>query len=790
MADSKKKNTNKTVAADEKKKKKSVGAESVDNAAASVPAGSGEATGVTAGGESDAAYSAIVKGDGADVIAGSFNESIAEPDADGKVKEEIKENDETKANDECRVNDEGLDVKDECRVSDEGLSDGEETEATGASEKEQSKLMKAVGAVGAFFAKIGKTVWRWLKRTVLGASKELTKEQQLEVEKIESPTKQVVKNFFRKPIAVISLVILVGMFLFVFIGSAALPLDLSYNEQLQQNLAPGYTSLSVPKKLKNNVKSISSYSNFSVGLDNNGNVYTWGNTKIANSSSKADLSKLPDDIKGGGVAFVAAGRDHAIAITTDGKVVGWGEHDCAQYGNDHKLTNSMVVLMPSQLMNGTIDASRVKQLVCGYQVSAIVMDDGLCYAWGNRGAGATNLEGLANMENVEKVAFLGSAAMALLKDGTVWLGQSAGAFETIEIDGAFVNLFDDYLAGRKVVDIAATSGSIALLTEDGELITSGNLDSSVLRPTLDGDEEVVQIEGGAKHYTALTNKGRLFSFGSNALGQCKTPKGTFAQDVTVYACAFQNYIVNSNGKLIEKWGLKGYLFGTDNLGRDVFARIVNGGRMTMTIGAVAVIISTVIAVIIGCLSGYFGGKVDMILMRVTEVFGAIPFLPFALILSAVLAGTAVTETTRIFIIMVILGVLSWTGLAHMIRGQVLAEREKEFVTAARAMGVKSWKIAFKHILPNIISIILVSVTLDFAGCMLTEASLSYLGFGVKLPKPTWGNMLNGANNSVVIANYWWQWLFPSLFLLVTTIAINLIGDALRDVMDPKSSAER
>ena len=140
--------------------------------------------------------------------------------------------------------------------------------------------------------------------------------------------------------------------------------------------------------------------------------------------------------------------------------------------------------------------------------------------------------------------------------------------------------------------------------------------------------------------------------------------------------------------------------------------------------------------------------------------------------------------------MIILGLLSWTGLARMIRGQVLAEREKEFVIAAKAMGIKEKRIAFKHILPNVISVILVSMTLDFAGCLLTESSLSYLGFGVQQPRPTWGNMLNGANNSVVIQNYWWQWLFTALFLAITTICINIIGDALRDVMDPKSNSER
>jgi ABC-type dipeptide/oligopeptide/nickel transport systems, permease components len=217
---------------------------------------------------------------------------------------------------------------------------------------------------------------------------------------------------------------------------------------------------------------------------------------------------------------------------------------------------------------------------------------------------------------------------------------------------------------------------------------------------------------------------------------------------------------------------------------------MHGGRMTMTIGAVAVIVASIIGIIVGCVSGYFGGWVDMLLMRITEIFSAIPFLPFALILSAILRESGLSEITKIFIMMLILGLLSWTGLARMIRGQILAEREKEFVIAAQAMGVKELKIAFKHILPNILSVTLVSLVLSFAGCMLTESSLSYLGFGVAFPTPTWGNMLNGANNMTVITNFWWQWLFPAIFLMFATISINLIGDALRDIMDPKSSGER
>ncbi len=655
-------------------------------------------------------------------------------------------------------------------------------------------------AVGAAFAKAGKTVWRWTKRTFMGASKELalSMEDAMSVEAIESPFKQTVKSFFRKPLAVTALVIVVLMFIVSFIGPLMLPMDLSYSESYHANLSPGYRFMKVPKALANNVKSISSYSFFSVGVDNDDNLYVWGNTNMLNSANNVDFSQLPQELQGKKVAFASAGYDHAIAITTEGKVVGWGEYDCAQYGTGGSLSGtSQVIDMPDELINGTIDVDDVAQLVCGYQVTAIVMKDGSVYVWGNYKAGASNIRQLRNRTDVAQVEFTGTKVIARLTDGTLWLGNAADSFGTLEIDNgdgthSFVAI-EDYIGNRKVVDIATTKSGIAVLLEDGELVVSGNVTTSntrVERPVLAEEEKILQIAGGAKHLSILTSAGRVYSFGDNALKQSNAPTKQVDTDGKLFAGAFQSYMVGSDNSIQQKWGCKGYLMGTDELGRDIFTRIVHGGKKTMTIGAVAVIISAVIAIIVGCLSGYFGGWVDMLLMRVTEVFGAIPFLPFALILSAILAGTNISEDTRIFMIMVILGLLSWTGLARMIRGQVLAEREKEFVIAAKAMGIKENRIAFRHILPNVISVILVSLTLDFAGCMLTESSLSYLGFGVKLPQPTWGNMLNGCNNELVIGSFWWRWLFPALFLLITTICINIVGDSLRDVLDPKSNAER
>ena len=176
----------------------------------------------------------------------------------------------------------------------------------------------------------------------------------------------------------------------------------------------------------------------------------------------------------------------------------------------------------------------------------------------------------------------------------------------------------------------------------------------------------------------------------------------------------------------------------------------------------------------------------MFFMRLAEVVNAIPFLPLAMILSAII-GSKISETGRISMIMVILGLLSWPSLARLVRGQILSAREQEFVTAAKAMGITELKIIFKHILPNVITVVLVNLTLSFALCMLYESSLSYLGFGVNEPNATWGNMLYGCNDSTVMAQYWWRWVFPSIALSLCTVSINMAGDGMRDAIDPKSN---
>ncbi len=615
--------------------------------------------------------------------------------------------------------------------------------------------------------KPGRTAFAWLKRMFRGPARA--------VEGLESPSALAAKAFFRRPVAVAALAVLVGLFVFVFVGPALVSMDAGFTDPLQANLPPNYSFLQVPAALEESVGNISGFGAFTLGVSEDGRVFIWGNTK--NPISGVDVGRIPQEVQGRTVS-AAAGTDHAVAITADGSVVGWGSDQAGQFGTDS---------MPRQ-----VDATQVRQLVCGYQCTALVMTDGTCYAWGNPNA-QLSLEEMGEKftQGVKKVAFSNYYGLILTQDGTVTGGRSLSFYKVRGVssrDGTIANLAT-YLPDKKAVDIAATGGCYAIVLDDGSLVVFGAAEHGEKNvPAAPAGEKYVSVQAGTRHFVALTDKGSVVAWGHDDYGQASGVDGKTAH--RVYTGAKQTYLVNDQAAMTGRSGFRGYLMGTDSLGRDIFTRILHGGRMTMTIGAVAVLVSTVIAVVVGCLSGYFGGWVDLLLMRLTEVFSAIPFLPFAMLLSFVIRTMPIGETARIFIIMVILGLLSWTGLATMIRAQVLAEREKEFVMAAKSMGVRELAIAFRHILPNVVSVILVNVTLSFASCLLTESSLSYLGFGVQQPQPTWGNMLTGANSSLVIQNYWWQWLFPAVFLGIATISINIIGDALRDALDPKASQER
>lgn len=576
----------------------------------------------------------------------------------------------------------------------------------------------------------------------------------MQEEALQSPMRTIVKNFMENKLAMAGLIIFSIIFLTVLIGPLFNPIDLSDKEETQINVAPSMDFMDVPAELEGNVKEISTGSTFSVGVDNDGNVYVWGYTKVSN---KIDLAQqMPSKEELGHVVSVAAGYDHIMALNDEGEIFCWGSDRMGQ----------------CQIPTEVSGQRNFVQIAAGYQISYALTQSGEIIGWGNENLNDVRLTRRNGNTNIAKISVANTTLMALTKDGKVQhMGSQASDISKIPEDLG------------KVVDIATTADACVAVLEDGSLAIWGTANKGERDiPEMDGN--VVSIVGGRYHLTALTDTGNVYSWGSNNKGQTEvSSKATNVE--AIYGGSYQNYAVTASGD-VETWGLKGYLMGTDELGRDVFTRILNGGRMTMTIGAIAVVISTIIGIIVGGVSGFFGGWVDIVLQRLTEIVSSLPFLPMAMILTSII-GNSLSEDARITLIMVVLGVLSWPSLARLVRAQVLAEREQEFVTAATAMGVKKGSIIFKHIIPNVISVIIVSATLDFASCMLTESTLSFLGFGVKLPRPTWGNMLNGCVNSVVIQNYWWRWVFPAVMLSICVICINLVGDGLRDAIDPKSN---
>lgn len=230
---------------------------------------------------------------------------------------------------------------------------------------------------------------------------------------------------------------------------------------------------------------------------------------------------------------------------------------------------------------------------------------------------------------------------------------------------------------------------------------------------------------------------------------------------------------------------KAHWLGTDKNGMDMLTRIMYGGRVSLVIGFIVVSISTLLGVILGGIAGYFGKWVDMLIMRIVDIFYCIPSMPVIIILGSVMDGMRVDPTLRMGFLMLLLGFLGWPSIARLVRGQILSLREQEFMTATEATGIKVHNRIFKHLIPNVIPQLIVVCTMSLGSTIITEATLSFLGLGVKFPFASWGNIINDVNNTHVLTTYWFIWIPAGVCLLLTVLAFNILGDGLRDAFDPK-----
>ena len=250
-----------------------------------------------------------------------------------------------------------------------------------------------------------------------------------------------------------------------------------------------------------------------------------------------------------------------------------------------------------------------------------------------------------------------------------------------------------------------------------------------------------------------------------------------------------NYYVETAQKtqllLVTDAPSKEHPLGTDNYGMDLLTRLMYGGRVSLMVGFVVVFFETVLGILIGGVSGYFGGWTDTLLMRLVDLVNAIPFYPTIIIIGSVLDHLKVGATARLFLLMVVIGILGWTGIARVVRGQILSLREQDFMIATEATGIRTSRRIFRHLVPNVMPLLIVNATMGLGSVILTEATLGFLGLGVKYPMASWGSIINQATDMHVMTTAWWIWIPAGALILLTVLGFNFVGDGLRDAFDPK-----
>lgn len=326
---------------------------------------------------------------------------------------------------------------------------------------------------------------------------------------------------------------------------------------------------------------------------------------------------------------------------------------------------------------------------------------------------------------------------------------------------------------------AFTSGGTAYtLTDDGTLLSGSqqiaHISRTVIQSRVSGTEISPELRALVEQaieegYDGFVYNDRQFSLVYDAANKLWSLRETTATRV------WDSYAAPS----------RAHPLGTDKNGMDMLTRLMYGGRVSLVIGFIVVFISALLGVLLGGIAGYFGRWVDNLIMRIVDIFYCVPSTPLLIILGAVMDGMRIDPQIRMLYLMLILGFLGWPSIARLVRGQILSLREQEFMTATESSGLRIHRRIFRHLIPNVIPQLIVTCTMSLGSTIITEATLSFLGLGVKFPFASWGNIMNDVSNAHVLTSYWFVWIPAGVCLVLAVLGFNFVGDGLRDAFDPK-----
>ena len=546
--------------------------------------------------------------------------------------------------------------------------------------------------------------------------------------KVLSPSMLVFKRFIRNRLAIVGVIFIAFMFVFSYIGGWVSPYGedqvFYHNEQLEKD----YASVTV----------------------NNDFRYT-----LAEGGEFSSLaqSKFILAVNQGDAAFEVSGKSYTLEQLGEELYLISGTQTVAS-GLSNKMMTALKPADGVELPNGWLDAANA---------AATAGEDGFEF---------NDVNYIITRSGKE--ATVGSAAPLALASKKIYDTENSsvktGFDFRLACETAIAEGKSSFEADGKTYQLEIDPDIGATVTLDGEMYAL--VSNTVVNTYVSGQELSLEFKDAAKE--AIADNLSSFEFDG--------------QDYSIYRsnniwdvrAETETLVVNAyEAPSLTHW------LGTDGNGMDLLTRIMYGGRVSLMIGFIVVAIAALLGVVLGGVAGYFGKWVDSLIMRIVDIFNCIPSTPLIIILGSIMDAERVDPQVRMIYLMLVLGFLSWPGVARMVRGQILSLREQEFMTATEACGLTISHRIFHHLVPNVIPQLIVICTMSLGSTIITESTLSFLGLGVKFPFASWGNIISAVSTVYVMTNYWFVWIPAGLCILLTVLGFNFIGDGLRDAFDPK-----